>query len=49
VIQNNNRHFSELQSSRGQESAVAGDDTRFGVDQNRVVESELDDACRDLS
>src|ERR1700693_5246334 len=48
MIQNNDRHFCELQFSRGQQPTMPCDYASLGIHQNWVVEAELCDACRDL-
>ena len=48
VIQNDHRHFFELQLARGKKPPVPGDDAGLGVHQDRIVEAELRDARGDL-
>src|SRR5439155_25440097 len=49
MIETNHRDLSKLQLLCGKQTAVAGDDARFGVDQNWIVKPELCDAGSNLS
>jgi hypothetical protein len=48
VIENNDWDFGEIQLARSEQAAVASDDARVCIDQNRVRKSELGDARGNL-
>jgi len=48
MIQNDHGYLGQSQPPGGEEAAVAGDDARFGVYKDRVIEPKLCNACRNL-
>ena len=49
MIENDDRNFREPQFSRGEKTTVTGNDARFRIYEDRIVEAELRDAGSDLS